>query len=905
MSAAPTAGTATFLFSDIEGSSALWERAPDAMRGALADHDEIVRDAVARHRGVVFKAMGDAFCCVFGSARDAAAAAVDAQRALHEHAWPDELGELRVRMGIHCGKAVERDGDYFGPTINRVARLMAIGSGGQILASSAAASLLPAAPAGAHLIDLGSHRLRDLSQPETVYQIAADGLPGDFPALASLDAQPNNLPSQFSSFVGRERETDVLRALLERQRLVTIAGPGGIGKTRLALQLAAGTIHRYADGAWFVDLSGISDSTFVAQAIASELGVREAPTETIAETLLAHLTRRRLLLLLDNSEQVLVGVAAIVKTILSRCAGVTVLVTSREPLHLAGEQVHRLTGLPETPAGTGAADLLRHDATRLFLERARAVAPGLTVTDETAGDVLEICRKLDGIPLAIELAAARVSALSVRELDEHLGEKLSVLTSRDTTLERHRTLRATIEWSYRLLAEPEKAAFARLSVFAGGFTLAAYERVAAVAGEPPLDQLESLVEKSFVQRTLEAPASRYRCLDVMREYGASELAKTGSAQRAERAHADYYAEFAAGGRGVRGAAAAAWYRVLDDDIANLRAALDSYARNDSPKAARLALDLCAYWRVRSTIAEARARLDALVDEPEIASGDRAELLTAAASFATMQDDFDRSLRCARAALAIYRTACDASGTGEALFRIAEVEHRRGRLEEATRLYDESLELFIASGHARGEMLCLANLGMIARQRGAYEEAKRLLEDALARAAAASEHRIAGEFSIAIGWVNLYLGDGRRAKELFEAAFARKRDDGDRYGACAARHGLATVALKDGRLDDAFEAFRETIGDALDLRLQDYVFRGFDGVAAVLALRGDMPRAARYLGLAQRIFRESGRELRDSIAYDIAAPAIGAGLEARRRAELLAEGESHAAEEAARELSVEG
>lgn len=901
MSAALPDGTATFLFSDIESSSALWEREPDAMRGALADHDAIVRDAVSRHRGIVFKTIGDAFCCVFARPQEAVDAAVDAQRALRAHAWPPETGELRVRMGVHCGQAVERDGDYFGPTINRVARLMAIGSGGQILVSSAAAaSLLAIDSAGAHLRDLGTHRLRDLSQPEAVFQVVAEGLPTNFPALTSLDARPNNLPSQFSTFVGRRRETDALRGFLEQHRLVTIAGPGGIGKTRLALHLAAAAIDTFEDGAWFVDLSAISDPGFVTQTIASELGVREARSETIAESLLAHLVRKRLLLILDNSEHVLSGVAAIVKTILSHCASVTVLITSREPLHLVGEQVYRLSGLPDVPPDARADDLLRHDTTRLFLERARAVAPALIVGDEAAHDVAEICRKLDGIPLAIELAAARVSALSIHELDERLSEKLPLLTSRDTTQERHRTLRATIDWSYRLLDAPEKEAFAKLSVFAGGFALEAYERVAAAAGALPLDQLESLVEKSFVQ-ALDASASRYRCLDVMREYGARELIESGASAQVAEMHARYYGEFVAHRREARGAAAAQWYRVLDEEIGNLRAALDWCATNDSSAAARLTLDLAPFWRVRSTITEARARIDAVRNAPGLSPVDRAELLNLSASFATMQDDFERSLRDSHEALGIYRAAQDAGGTGEAIFRVAEVEHRKGHLEEAQRLYSQALELFVTSGHARGEMLCLANLGMIARQRGEHDEAKRLLEEALSRADAAGEHRIAGELEMAIGWVNLQLGDRERALALFEDAYAQKSADGDRYGACAARHGLATVALVDGRLPEAFEGFRETVGDALELRLHDYAFRGFDGIAAVFALRGDAPRAARYLGLAQRIFRDSGRELRDSMAYDTALAAIGSAIDADRRAALFAEGASLSPDAALSEL----
>jgi predicted ATPase/class 3 adenylate cyclase len=890
MSAMLPTGTVTFLFTDIEGSSNLWERGPEAMRGALADHDAIVRDGVARHRGVVFKAIGDAFCCVFASPQDALAAAIEVQRALAAHVWPSELGALRARMGMHTGTAVEREGDYFGPTVNRVARLTAIGSGGQILASSATAALLRAALApGTTLEDLGPHRLRDLSQSENVYQVFATGLRTDFPVLASLDALPNNLPSQFSSFVGREREIGELKNFLAAHRLVTVAGSGGIGKTRLALHVAAATIARFKDGAWFVDLSSVADPGLVVQAIAAELQVREVRLESLAETLVQHLGRKRLLLVVDNAEQVLGAVAAIVKTILSRCAGITVLATSREPLHLVGEQVYRLVSMPAAPAVECAADLTRYDSTRLFLERARSVAPGLEIADGDAAVVADVCRKLEGIPLAIELAAARVSTLSIRQLNDRLGEKLSLLASRDSTEKRHRTLRATIEWSYRLLNEGEKEALARLSICAGGFTLEACERLTPANHVPAVDVLESLVEKSFVQLDPNAEGPRYRCLDVIAEYARGELAAFNAAELVARAHARYYAELASRGRSVTGTEAPLWYRVLDDETPNLRVALDWCVANDPVLGAHLALDLSPYWRVRSTIAEARSRLTALLAAGGLDRGDRAMLLCCAAAFAAMQDDFEASLRLSGEALTIYRESGDASGTAEALFRTAEVEHRKGHLQRAKALYEEALELYGTVSNARGEMLCLANLGMLARQHGDYAGAKRLLEDAFARANASGERRIAGEFAMAIGWVNVYVGDVDRARQLFQAAFDEKRAELDRYGACGARHGLATVALKDGRLDEAFEHFAATLDAAFDLRLQDYVFRSFDGLSAVLALQGDAATAARYLGLAERLFRESGRELRDSIAYDVSREALAALLPPAALDALLAQG----------------
>ena len=842
----------TFLFTDIEGSTSLWERAPDAMRDALAEHDEILRRIAGEHRGSVFKTFGDAFCCAFARPLDALVAAVAVQRALSAHPWPSDVRDIRVRIGIHTGTAVERDGDYFGPTVNRVARLMSIGSGGQVLVSSATAALLrESLPGGVSLRDLGPHRLRDLSQPEPTFQVVASGMRVDFPALASLDALPNNLPSQISSFVGREHELDELQRLLLEHRLVTIAGSGGMGKTRLALQVAAAAIERFTDGAWFVDLSTIADSALVAQTIAAALNVIETPREAIGDTLLRELERKHLLLVVDNAEHVLAGVAPIVKAILTRCAGATVLATSREPLHLTGEQTYRLSALPDVPANASAADLLNHDGTRLFLDRARAIAPTLTVSDGDAAQICALCRKLEGIPLAIELAAARVATLSFRQLNERLGERLGLLASRDATVARHRTLRETIEWSYRLLSDDEKRALAALAAFAGGFTLEACERVVPPEAVAPIDLLQSLVEKSFVQLDASAEPPRFRSLDVIREFALAELSASGKSAEIAANHARYYAAFVAAGRDLTGDAAVQWYVQLDLETPNLRAALAWCMDNDVALGARLALDLSRYWRVRGNITEARARLAQLL----AASADpqsRAALLCSASSFAAMQDDFDASLAFASEAGDLAREAGDSGGTAEALFRIAEVEHRKGTLDRAKALYNDARALFSECGNTRGEMLCVSNLGMLARQEGDYERARSLLQDALERANASGDRRIIGDFVIALAWVDVYLGESANAEALFERALEQKESERDRYGVCSAWHGLATIALKDGRLDRAMELFKNTIASARELQLHDYLFRGFDGLSATLALKGEIKAAARYLGLAERL-----------------------------------------------------
>ena len=873
--ALPT-GIVTFLFTDVEGSTKLWERRPDAMRVALAEHDAIMRAAVARHRGVTFKTVGDAFCCAFSLPRDALDAAVEAQRSLGSYAWPEAIGEMRVRMAIHTGECAEREGDYFGPTVNRVARLMAVAHGQQILVSSATAALLrEGLGEGMDLRDLGPSRLKDLSRTESAFQVIAEGLRANFPALATLDSRPNNLPSQLSSFVGRRAELGALHEAIGAARLLTIVGPGGIGKTRIALQLAANVLDRYGDGTWFADLTATGAPGFVAQSVASALGVRELPNEPIERTLTAYLHDKNVLLVLDNAEHVLGGVASLVKALLERSPAVTVLTTSREPLHLAGEHVYRLGPL-EAPGGEGSAALGRHDSTRLFLERAREAAPSMQFGDEESADVAALCDRLEGIPLAIELACARLSSMPLQQLLRRLTSGLALASKDATESARHRTLRDTIAWSVALLDAGERRLLAMLSVFSGG---AAIEAIESVAGEAPgaEEAVDALVDKSLLQADSDGGDARYRLLDVVRQFASERLAESGDAQDVARRHCAYYARLA------RGA-----YAAVDADLPNLRAALEWSVERDPAIAAAIAGSLAPYWRVRGFVSEARSWIARVL--ASIGDGpDRSALLCSAASFATMQDELAISLRFSNEALERYRSAGDDAGASQALFRIAEVLHRQGSLDRAESLYAEAREGFARAGDARGEMICLGNLGMLARQRGALHEAAELLEDALRRAHALADGRVAGEFAMAMAWVRLGLDDVAASQRLFEGAFAEKSSARDRYGVCSARHGLATIALKEGRLDDAFGEFVTTLREADELQLKDYVARALHGVAAVRAERGDVEAAARFLGLADRLFQESGRELRDSIAYEIAARAVEAAVVEPRRSALREEG----------------
>ncbi len=577
--------TLTFLFTDLEGSTRLWEQFPQAMTGALERHDAILRTAVAVSHGRVVKATGDGLMAVFPSAIGGLSACLAAQRDLAAERWP-ETAALRVRMGLHAGEAETRAGDYFGPVVNRTARIMAAGAGGQVLLSSTAEALVrEQLPDGVTLIDLGEHRLKDLERPEHLFQLVHPDLAVDFPPLTTLNRRPNNLPTQASAFVGREAELETIGKRLgeEGVRLLTLTGPGGTGKTRLALRAAADQIDTFEDGVFFVDLAPVSDAESVLALIARALGL----SETREQSLLAEVTRQlrpqRVLLVLDNFEQA-PAAAPTMAELLHDCPDLKLLVTSREALHVRGEHLFAVPPLSLPGAAPGrrsAAELSRFEAIQLFVERAREARPDFHLTDDNAAAVAEICLRLDGLPLAIELATARINLFSPEALRDRLGSRLKLLRSgaRDLPV-RQQTLRATIEWSYQLLEPGEQRLFELFSVFSG----ASFEAAEAVAGGleqlagtdvDPLEGLSSLLDKSLIrQAEAEEGEPRLVMLETIREYAAERLADLPEfAAAARRRHAEFFADLAQrrwaemsgeGREAAKGALAA--------DIENLRSA---------------------------------------------------------------------------------------------------------------------------------------------------------------------------------------------------------------------------------------------------------------------------------------------------------------------------------------------
>jgi predicted ATPase/class 3 adenylate cyclase len=580
MGAVPS-GTVTFLFTDIEGSTRLWQEDESLMRQAMARHDRLLRGVVAEHGGVVFSTMGDGLAAAFQTASAALSCAAQAQRLIGQQTW--EAGRpLRVRMGLHTGEAEVRDGDYFGTAVNRAARLVAVAHGGQIICSYATAEL---ADSHLALVDQGEHRLRDLDRPIHVFQVG----PGSFPPLRSLNAFPGNLPRQLTSFVGRQQELASLAKAIGASRLVTLAGTGGVGKTRLAVQAAADLVTSFPDGVWLCELAAAADAESMLQVVAAALGYSPAPGAGLERGIPEFLGSRRLLVILDNCEHLLDPVAALAEELLARCPNLAVLATSREALEVPGERVIRLRSLPVPQAGASLNQIADFDAARLFLERADGTGadPALESADGPA--IAEICRRLDGIPLAIELAAARVIALSPGEIAAHLDERFRLLTGgRRGAVERHHTLRATIDWSYALLSQRDRVVFSHLGVFPASFDAAGAQAVAAAGGVESwevVDALTSLVAKSLLNADRgPAGSTRYQMLESLRHYARERVDAAGGADETRRRHARHYAASAVELRSGQ-SGPDQWQRRVDADLDNFRAAvawaLDSAVAEDA------------------------------------------------------------------------------------------------------------------------------------------------------------------------------------------------------------------------------------------------------------------------------------------------------------------------------------
>ena len=853
MTAAPApSGTLTFLFSDIEGSTRLEQQVGTARYAELRErHRAILRSAFATRGGAEQGTEGDSFFVVFASARDAAAAAIEAQRSLANEPWPDGA-QIRVRMGLHSGEASLAGESLVGLDINRAARIAAVAHGGQVVLSDATRALVGTAlPDGTHVRDLGEHRLRDLAAPERLAQLWADDLAADFPPVRSLDSRPNNLPTQLTTFVGRERELREALDLLDNTRLLTMTGPGGTGKTRLSLQVAAAAAESFPDGVWFVPLEPVRDASLVAATIARTLGVQDSSTRPALDTLVETLGTKRCLLVLDNFEQV-VAAGPIIAELLRRCADVSILVTTRTALRISGEQEFPVPGLPAPPDVSRLSELERlnlplavrepdvatltqYEAVRLFIARAVAVRPGFTVTNANAPAVAQICARLHGMPLAIELAAARSKLLTPDQILTRLEHHLALLTAGARDLpERQQTLRGAIAWSYDLLDDGSRRLVDRLSVFRGGCDLATAEAVCGPAeelGMDLLDGLSALVDQSLLRVVDDQDEPRFVMTETIAEFASEMLAARGEEDAVRGRHAEAFLDLAErAAPNLSGADQRAWLDRLERDHDNLRAALDWATAEPQPElAARLAFALWRFWQQRGYLNEARARFEAMAGQGwELTPRIAARFAEGFGGVAYWQADPKAADRWYAEALRLWRLVGDRREIANALYNDAYAdllpfmsldikELPSGAGDEGTAKLEEALTIYRELGDAAGEGNILWGLGSFGYFMGRQEQAQRWYEEALAM------HRESGQRTMEawslhmLSLVTIAKSEIRSSLDYAQHALRHFRDAGDVAGITLTLDDLASIAValgdgpRGGRLFGGARHLQQTTG----------------------------------------------------------------------------------------------
>lgn len=860
-------GTVTLLFTDIEGSTLLLQHLGDSGYAQVqANHRRLLRASFNAGHGHELETQGDGFLVAFPRARDAILAAVAAQKALIAHPWPQGVA-VRVRMGLNTGEPLSVAEGYVGLDVHRAARICTAGHGGQILLSQSTRDLIEDnLPGDVELRDLGSHRLKDLARPEHIFQVVTPVLASDFPPLRSLNTMPNNLPMQLTSFIGREKEITEIKTLLSTTRMLAITGPGGAGKTRLALQVAAEMLDVFGDGVWLVELASLSDLNLVPQTVASVLGVREQPGRSLLTTLSEYLRNKHLLLLLDNCEHLVAACAQLADALLKACRNLRILVTSREALGVAGETLWhvRPLSLPDANYAASPEDLVSYEAVRLFVERVRSSQPTFEVTRKNAPAVVRVCRQLDGIPLAIELAAARVKFLSIEQIAARLNDRFRLLTGgARTALPHHQTLRAAIDWSYDLLSEKERALLPRLSVFSGGWTLEAAETVCQGSGvetHDVVDLLAHLADKSLILAEHKAEEIRFGILETIRQYCWERLLESGEAPEFRRRHRDWFVSLVEGiEESLRGPDEATWLDRLETEHDNLRAVLD-WSHTDEQSAGvglRLTGALERFWVVRGYFAEGRARLEAALSDSTSESPARAKALHGAGVLAGHQGDYNQAEARSREAAALWRKVGDKLGTALALNTLGQVARTRGDYGQATHLLEESLALIRDVGDKWALALTLNMLGVVARGRGDYARATALHEESRALRKELGDQKGLAVSLERLGLVALCQGDLDRARALFDESLTLGRDVGDRLAIAWATGDLAQVALYQGDYAEGQALQEKSLAIFRDLKDKAGVAESIRTLAKSAQAQGDRERAATLYTESLSLWKELG------------------------------------------------
>jgi predicted ATPase/class 3 adenylate cyclase len=847
LSALPT-GTVTFFFTDIEGSTRLLQELGAARYATLqAEHRQLLRAAMTAHGGHEVDSQGDSSFSVFAIASSAVAATVAAQRAMAAHPWPAGT-MVRIRMGLHSGTAQVAGERYIGLDVHRAARIATAGHGGQVLLSQTTRDLVEhELPEGVTLRDLGAHRLKDLQRPEQLFQLVLPGLPVDFPPLNVLDLHAHNLPVQLTSFVGRERELAELKPLLLTSRLLTLTGPGGTGKTRLALRLAADVVESFTDGVWLVELAPLADPSLVPHTVAATLGVREQPGRSILDVLVEYLRPKTLLLFLDNCEHLIATCALLAETLLRAAPSVNILASSREALGITGETAYRVPSLPLPDVQAANLDALtQNDCVRLFVERATATHSPFRLTTKNAPAIAQIGRRLDGIPLAIELAAARTKVFPPDQIAARLDDRFRLLTGGSrTALPRHQTLLALIEWSHDLLSEAERMLLRRLSVFAGGWSLEAAQAVCGDGlGEEVLETLAHLADKSLidVEALIEATEGRYRLLETVRQYARDKLLASGESERVRDRHFDYFVHFVEEAEPhLRGAEQLSWLEVVELEHDNLRAALAwALDSGQSDHALRLAGALYYFWELRGYWSEGQRWLDeALALSARQQRGKAAEGEVAVAHIPTHEET-------ALLAKALY---------ADGRMRFGAVIDFAG----SRTIVEESLRLWRELGDTWWTAVALEHVGFMLVVEDPQMAVARL-EEGVALAREVKDRWPLAMCLVRLGGALAYrdaAAAAAAARQIREEGVAVARSVGDKSVLSQGLEGLAPLYWLEGNLSAAASVAAEALAEARAIGSVTQVFLSLAMLIFTSCLQGDLAKAKGYCFEALAYARETG------------------------------------------------
>ena len=865
MPSLPT-GTVTFLFTDIEGSTRLLQQLGDAYADTLVEFRRLVRTAVQEQGGHEVDTEGDAVFAAFPTARGALMAAVAAQQRFLRHPWPQGT-PVRVRMGVHTGEARVSEAGYVGMDVHRAARIAAAAHGGQIVVSDVTCGLVTRdLPQGVSLRDLGEHWLKDLAHPHRLFQAVAPDLPTDFPALRSLDALPHNLPVQLTSFVGREHEMAEIRRHLGSARLLTLTGTGGCGKTRLAIQVASDLVDEYEDGVWLVEMEALSDPFLVPTAVTSVLGLREEPGRPLLGTLTDSLRSKKLLLVLDNCEHLVEACARLAESLLRACPHLQCLATSREPLNIGGEVTWRVPSLSLPPRRSPSIDaLISSEAGRLFMQRAQTVVPNFMVMPADAARAAEICHRLDGIPLAIELVATRVRSLTLEQIAARLDNQFALVSrGTRTALPRHQTLRATLDWSHDLLPQQERLTLRRLAVFVGEFALQAAEAVCSGEGleeSELLDLLAQLVEKSLVL-TDERGAGRYRLLETVWRYAEEKLRESGETDVLRSRHQAFFLKLAEEAESqLSGFEQAAWMDRLEEEHANFIGAMEWSLQHAPEAGLRIAGAMWEFWEVRGYLSEGQTWLDRLLEAagPSAAPAARAKALKGAAVIARDQGDSRRAETLLVEALSVYRRLGDAREVASVLNNLGLVYWHQGVHASARTHFEQALALWKEVGYQRGIAASLANLGNLSSEEGDYPAARSLYEQSLNVLRELGDKRVTATLVNNLGLACLYAGEYDLARSQLEQSLSIRRTLGDKLGIAQSLINLGFALSSVANYPAARSALEESLAISQELKYQKGVAESLVNLGAISCCERDYASAHRLLEQSLRIMRALGEK----------------------------------------------